>query len=247
MRARSLSVALLCACSHATRVGAGGACSDATRVSRRVWCLTAAAAAVTRQPEAALAEPKPISFQSDDGAFGFRAPGTWKLIAHCSPSGRNQCSPPDRRTSVLAYRSGGEAALEANVDLGAFGYRLSDFGTLPEVAHGLLASMPASAKLAEARADRSESTFLPSSLPRGGRQRAHGQAQCAAEPPVLAPSASQCSPVASPARGARGDRRKLPGLSCQLNARRAPPSRLRRPHTCRPHTRRRHRFARGVR
>ena len=57
--------------------------------------------------------------------------------------------------SVVAYRDGGEAALEADVDLGSYGNRLADVLSLDEAARGLLESLPAGAELAEARADRS--------------------------------------------------------------------------------------------
>ena len=137
---------LLCGCASGARV-----------LADRRWCLATAAAVGAAPPATAEAR----SFQSADGAFGFRLPSAWKIAERCSPGGRAQCELFDRREAVLAYRSGGEAVLEADVDLGAFGTQLADFGTLDEVARGLLASLPATAELADARTELSRSGGPP--------------------------------------------------------------------------------------
>jgi hypothetical protein len=129
---------------------------SAARMSRR-GCLTQGAtatvgAAATPWPAAALPRPG-ISYSSDDGAFSFQLPAGWSISSSCSPSRGARCELSGRRSSVLASRADGEAMLEANVDLGAYGKRLADFGTLNEVARMLQASLPPTAKLTEAQAE----------------------------------------------------------------------------------------------
>ena len=134
------------------------ACAAAPAFSRRGCLATggAAVAAATLGGCPAVARGSELSFSSDDGAVQFRLPTTWRIVSSCSPSGRDKCKPPGRRYSVLALRDG-VAALEANVDLGAYGKRLSEWQTLDEVASGLLASLPPTTRLAEAKAETNRS------------------------------------------------------------------------------------------
>ena len=126
------------------------------RLCRRECIISAAAAAVTTAApqQLAWANSGPIFFQSNDGAFELELPVGWKVLARCAPSGRDpQCTLSGRRESVLAYRAGNEAVLEANVDLGAYGMRLADFESLEEVVRDLQAVLPPSVRLLDAQAE----------------------------------------------------------------------------------------------
>ena len=137
----------------AARLAALLACSYSAppRLSRRDGL---GLAAVSIASPAFAANSKPITFTSEDGAYNFRLPNTWTIQNVCAP-GQTTCG--GRREFVTARRADGTAALEATVDLGEYGTRLSDFMSVDDAANKLLASLPPSASLVSANAETSKS------------------------------------------------------------------------------------------
>lgn len=127
----------------------------ATGLTRRSSLAAVTAAAV--MPRSAAASPSRSegkTFQSDDGAFTFMLPANWNIVSACASS-RRKCTLPGRRESVVACRAAGESILEATVDLGAFGNRLTEFATLDEAVSQLQALLPSTARLVSAQMETS--------------------------------------------------------------------------------------------
>ena len=137
----------------AARLAALLACSSYSappRLSRRDGL---GLAAVSIASPAFAANSKPITFTSEDGdtTFAFQHADD----SECLPPGQTTCG--GRREFVTARRADGTAALEATVDLGEYGTRLSDFMSIDDAANKLLASLPPSASLVSANAETSKS------------------------------------------------------------------------------------------